>query len=186
MSNSGTTRRAAFDVLQAVHDKDAYSNLVLPAVLDELKVSSRDAGLATEITYGALRRQGSLDAVIDACASRTDTMDSKVRNILRVGAYQLLFMRIPAHAAVDETVTLARDVAGMGVSKFVNAVLRKISASTWEEWLETLSAGKTPVEVLALEYSYPVWVIRSLADAYKCDLDSIREVLAAGNEPALV
>jgi len=124
VSNSGTTRRAAFDVLQAVHDKDAYSNLVLPAVLDELKVSSRDAGLATEITYGALRRQGSLDAVIDACASRTDTMDSKVRNILRVGAYQLLFMRIPAHAAVDETVTLARDVAGMGVSKFVNAVLR--------------------------------------------------------------
>lgn len=64
MSSSGTTRRAAFDVLQAVHDKDAYSNLVLPAVLDELKVSSRDAGLATEITYGALRRQGSLDAVI--------------------------------------------------------------------------------------------------------------------------
>ena len=186
MSNSGTTRRVAFDVLQAVHEKDAYSNLVLPAVLDELKVSSRDAGLATEITYGALRRQGSLDAVIDACASRTDTMDSKVRNILRVGAYQLLFMRIPAHAAVDETVTLARDVAGMGVSKFVNAVLRKISASTWDEWLATLSEGKTPVEVLALEYSYPVWVIRSLADAYKCDLDSIREVLAAGNEPALV
>ena len=186
MKQSGATRRVAFNVLQAVHEKDAYSNLVLPAALDDLGVSARDAGLATEITYGALRRQGSLDAVIDACASRTDSMDSSVRDVLRVGAYQLLFMRIPSHAAVDETVTLAREVAGMGASKFVNAVLRKVSAKNWEEWLAELSEGKSPVEVLALEFSYPVWVIRSLADAYQCDLTSIREVLAAGNEPAPV
>jgi 16S rRNA (cytosine967-C5)-methyltransferase len=186
VKQSGTTRRVAYNVLQAVHEKDAYSNLVLPGALDDLGVSARDAGLATEITYGTLRRQGTLDAVIDACASRTDSMDSSVRDVLRVGAYQLLFMRIPSHAAVDETVTLAREVAGMGASKFVNAVLRKISAKTWDEWLAELSEGKTPVEVLALEYSYPVWVIRSLADAYKCDLTSIREILAAGNEPAPV
>ena len=186
MKQSGATRRVAFNVLQAVHEKDAYSNLVLPAALDDLGVSARDAGLATEITYGALRRQGSLDAVIDACASRTDSMESVVRDVLRVGAYQLLFMRIPSHAAVDETVTLAREVAGMGASKFVNAVLRKVSAKNWEEWLAELSGGKSPVEVLALEFSYPVWVIRSLADAYQCDLTSIREVLAAGNEPAPV
>ena len=186
MKQSGATRRVAFNVLQAVHEKDAYSNLVLPAALDDLGVSARDAGLATEITYGALRRQGSLDAVIDACASRTDSMDSLVRDVLRVGAYQLLFMRIPSHAAVDETVTLAREVAGMGASKFVNAVLRKVSAKNWEEWLAELSEGKSPVEILALEFSYPVWVIRSLADAYQCDLTSIREVLAAGNEPAPV
>ncbi len=186
MKQSGATRRVAYNVLQAVHEKDAYSNLVLPAALDDLGVSARDAGLATEITYGTLRRQGTLDAVIDACASRTDSMDSSVRDVLRVGAYQLLFMRIPSHAAVDETVTLAREVAGMGASKFVNAVLRKISAKTWDEWLAELSEGKTPVEVLALEYSYPVWVIRSLADAYQCDLTSVREILAAGNEPAPV
>ena len=186
MKQSGATRRVAYNVLQAVHEKDAYSNLVLPAALDDLGVSARDAGLATEITYGTLRRQGTLDAVIDACASRTDSMDSSVRDVLRVGAYQLLFMRIPSHAAVDETVTLAREVAGMGASKFVNAVLRKISAKTWDEWLAELSEGRTPVEVLALEYSYPVWVIRSLADAYQCDLTSVREILAAGNEPAPV
>ena len=186
MKQSGATRRVAYNVLQAVHEKDAYSNLVLPAALDDLGVSARDAGLATEITYGTLRRQGTLDAVIDACASRTDSMDSSVRDVLRVGAYQLLFMRIPSHAAVDETVTLAREVAGMGASKFVNAVLRKISAKTWGEWLDELSEGRTPVEVLALEYSYPVWVIRSLADAYQCDLTSVREILAAGNEPAPV
>ena len=186
MKTSGATRRVAYDVLQAVHEKDAYSNLVLPSALDHLKVSARDAGLATEMTYGALRRQGSLDAVIDACASRTDTMDSSVRDVLRVGAYQLLFMRIPSHAAVDETVSLVREVAGMGASKFVNAVLRKVSAQTWEQWLAQLSEGKSAVDVLSLEFSYPAWVIRSLADAYKCDEVSIREVLAAGNEPAPV
>ena len=181
-----SARRAAYDVLQAVYEKDAYSNLVLPAILDELRVSSRDAGLATEITYGALRRQGSLDAVIDACATRTDDMDPAVRNVLRVGAYQLLFMRIPAHAAVDETVNLAREVAGMGASKFVNAVMRKISAKTLDEWFAELVVGRTPIEALALEYSYPVWVIRALADDYKCDGESIKEILAAGNEPAPV
>jgi len=80
-------RQIAFDVLQAVHVDDAYSNLVLPAALDRAKVSGRDAGLATELTYGSIRRQGSLDAVIDACASRTDTMDPEVRDVLRIGAY---------------------------------------------------------------------------------------------------
>jgi len=186
MKSDNSARRVAFDVLQAVHVDDAYSNLILPALLDQRKIDSRDSGLATELTYGTLRRQGSLDAVIDACASRTESMDLAVRDVLRLGAYQILFMRIPAHAAVSETVTLARDVHGVGSSKFVNAVLRKISTRTLSEWFTELSRGLAKDDALALEFSYPVWVIRALSGAYKADDESLSNILEAGNEPAPV
>ena len=181
-----SARDVAYSVLRSVHREDAYSNLILPAAIDQARLSARDAALATELTYGTLRRQGSLDAVINACATRTDDMDEDVRDVLRLGAYQLLFMRIPTHAAVDESVQLTKHHINMSSSKFVNAVLRKISDHTWEEWLATLTSGVAPVDALAIEYSYPVWVIRALAEAYKCDATSIRPILEAGNIPAPV
>ena len=182
---SFAARKVAFEVLQAVHTQDAYSNLVLPAALNKAGIDARDSGFATELTYGSLRRQGSLDAVIKACSDRDD-IDSKVQDVLRIGAYQLLFMRVPDHAAVSETVDLARAVTSVGPTKFVNAVMRKIAAHTWEEWLAKLSEGISPVEKLAIEFSYPVWVIRVLADAYKCDAETIKPILEAGNTPTPV
>ena len=179
---SFAARRVAFDVLQAVHNDDAYSNLVLPAEITKAGLDPRDAGFATELTYGALRRQGSLDAVIKACADRTD-LDSAVLDVLRIGAYQLLFMRVPDHAAVSETVDLARKVTSVGPTKFVNAVMRKIARQDWPTWLAELTEGLPAVEKLAIEFSYPVWVIRVLADAYKCDGETIKPILEAGNTP---
>ena len=182
---SFAARRVAFDVLQAVHNDDAYSNLVLPAEISAAKLDQRDAGFATELTYGSLRRQGSLDAVIKACSDR-DQLDSAVQDVLRIGAYQLLFMRVPDHAAVSETVDLARKVTGSGPTKFVNAVMRKIANQDWDSWLAQLSAGLAPVEKLAIEYSYPTWVIRVLADAYQCDAQTVKPILEAGNTPVPV
>jgi len=182
---SFAARRVAFDVLQAVHNKDAYSNLVLPAEITNAKLDPRDAGFATELTYGALRRQGSLDAVIKACVDRAD-LDSAVHDVLRIGAYQLLFMRVPDHAAVSETVDLARKVTGTGPTKFVNAVMRKISTKDWQTWLAELTEGLAPIDKLAIEFSYPVWVIRALADAYQADGETIKPILTAGNTPVPV
>ncbi|MEY4311827.1 MAG: hypothetical protein RLZZ571_597 [Actinomycetota bacterium] len=179
---SFAARKVAFEVLQAVHNDDAYSNLVLPAAITKAKLDPRDSGFATELTYGTLRRQGSLDAVIKACSER-DEIDGKVQDVLRTGAYQLLFMRVPDHAAVSETVDLARAVTSVGPTKFVNAVMRKIAVKTWEEWLAELTEGLPAVEKLAIEYSYPVWVIRVLAEAYKCDATTISPILEAGNTP---
>ncbi len=177
-------RLIAFDILQAVHNNDAYANLALPSALDAAKLSDRDAGLATEITYGALRRQGSLDAVIDACVDRE--LDTRVRDVCRIGSYQLLFMRIPSHAAVSESVDLARHVAGVGASKFVNAVLRRVSQHDWDKWLEIVTADVDNARRLAITYSYPEWVVRSLADAYDVDAEGVVEILEAGNVPAEV
>ena len=182
---STTTRKVAFDVLTAVHVDDAYANLELPTAITWARLNNRDAAFATELTYGVLRKQGSVDAVISACSDR-ESIDQAVHDIIRLGAYQLLFMRTPSHAALNESVSLAREVVGQSVTGFVNAILRKVSRHTWDEWVELLSKDIQPVDRLALEYSYPVWVIRALADAYQCDATSIVPILQAGNEPAHV
>lgn len=185
MSRADKARLVAFDVIHSVHKDDAYSNLILPSAIDRAGLVGRDAGFATELTYGTLRRQVSLDAVINACAARDD-LDLAVRDVLRLGIYQLLFMRVPSHAAVSATVDVARDVLTFGPAKFVNAVLRKASTHTWEEWLEELTAELPLVEKLSIEYAYPVWVIRALAESYRLTPETVVDVLAAGNEPASV
>src|SRR5256885_1812431 len=84
-------RQAAFDVLRAVREKDAYANLVLPDLLRDRRITGRDAALATELTYGASRAQGLLDAVIESCAERPlSKTDPNVLDALRLGVYQLL------------------------------------------------------------------------------------------------
>ena len=81
-------RRAAFDVLRAVSERDAYANLVLPALLAERGISGRDAAFATELTYGTCRMRGLLDAVISAAAGRpVYQIDAVLLDLLRLGAY---------------------------------------------------------------------------------------------------
>ena len=121
-------RPAAFDVLRAVAERDAYANLLLPSVLRERRLTGRDAALATELAYGTLRGQGTYDAILAVCSDRgLDQIDPPVRQVLRLGAHQLLATRIGAHAAVATSVDLARDVAGQRPAGFVNAVLRKVA-----------------------------------------------------------
>src|SRR5215472_7874095 len=84
-------RLVAFDVLRAVRERDAYANLVLPALLRERGLTGRDAAFATELSYGACRSLGLLDAVIGACAGRSvDEIDGPLLDVLRLGVYQLL------------------------------------------------------------------------------------------------
>ena len=110
-------------MLRAVAD-GAYANLELPSVLRAQRVSGRDAAFATELTYGTLRLQGRYDPIIAIAAGRALTaIDANVLDTLRLGCHQVLGMRVPAHAAVTETVALARQVNGAGAAGFVNACL---------------------------------------------------------------
>src|SRR6478609_7958898 len=118
-------RNVAFDVLQEVATSDAYANLVLPPLLRARGIRGRDAAFATELAYGTLRLRGRYDAIIAQCVDRPlDQVDPNVLDLLRLGAHQLLGMRVAQHAAVSETVGLARARAGAGSAQFVNAVLR--------------------------------------------------------------
>ncbi|MET0999473.1 MAG: transcription antitermination factor NusB, partial [Marmoricola sp.] len=150
-------RLAAYDVLVAVRVDDAYANLVLPQLLREREIGGRDAAFTTELVGGTLRGQGSYDAIIDHVAGRSP--DAAVRDALRLGAHQLLAMRVPDHAAVTSTVELVRARIGHKPAGFTNAVMRKIAGHDLGTWMDTLDA--TP----AVRHSHPEWIVEALARA---------------------
>ncbi|MDM7831193.1 RsmB/NOP family class I SAM-dependent RNA methyltransferase [Cellulomonas edaphi] len=164
-------RTVAFDVLRAVAETDSYANLVLPPLLRERAIRGRDAGFATELAYGALRLRGRYDAIVEQAAGRDlATIDPPVLDLLRLGSHQLLGMRVPPHAAVSETVGLARQRVGAGAAQFVNAVLRAVGRSTLDEWLTLIGDAADPhqddaVARLAAVESHPEWVVRGLREA---------------------
>jgi len=184
-------RLVAFDVLREVDGSDAYANLVLPPMLRERRIHGRDAGFATELTYGTLRLRGRYDAVIEQCSQRALTeIEPAVLDILRLGMHQLLGMRVPPHAAVSQTVALARQRTGAGSGQFVNAVLRRASEHPLDEWLELIGGAADPagtdVEArLAVVESHPGWVVRALRGALQSngrDPAELGALLAADNE----
>jgi 16S rRNA (cytosine967-C5)-methyltransferase len=161
-------RRAAYDVLRAVAKRDAYANLLLPALLAERGLAGRDAALATELTYGTLRGQGGYDAILAVCSDRPlDRIDPPLREVLRLGAHQLLATRIPQHAAVAASVDLAREVTGARRAGFVNAVLRRMAGRDLPAWMEIVAPDRAadPLGHLAVTHSHPHWVIEAFGAA---------------------
>jgi 16S rRNA (cytosine967-C5)-methyltransferase len=181
-------RRAALDALTAVHERDAYANLVLPGLLRSRGLTGADAARATDLTYGTLRGTGTYDRIIEQCSSRPLPMiDLPVRDALRLGVYQLLGDRVPAHAAVSTTVDLARRRSGAGAARFVNAVLRRVADRDLAGWVQAiLGPDPDPREHLALLHMHPRWVVDALADALGSEVDRLPAVLAANNEPPQV
>ncbi|WP_043638614.1 RsmB/NOP family class I SAM-dependent RNA methyltransferase [Nonomuraea candida] len=178
-------RNAAFDVVRAVDERDAYANLLLPRLLRERGIKGRDAALATELAYGTLRGLGTYDAIIETCSDRAP--DPDVRDALRLGAHQLLRMRVPPHAAVGTTVDLVRLRIGAGAAKFVNAVLRKIGSRTIEEWVPIVAPDPAhdPVGHLAVAYGHPRWIVSAFRDALGSS-GEMADLLEADNARPLV
>lgn len=182
-------RIVARDVLRSVRERDAYANLVLPALLRERGLDGRDAAFATELTYGAARAQGLLDAVIaDAAARPVEEIDGALLDVLRLGAYQLLRTRVAPHAAVATSVDLVRSEFGSGRAGFVNAVLRRVGERTEDEWVELLApdAERDTVAHLAFRYAHPVWIARAFSHALGADAAELAEVLAADDARPIV
>lgn len=179
-------RNAAFDIMRAVDERDAYANLLAPRLLRERGLKGRDAALATELAYGTLRGLGTYDAVIELCSDRRP--DPDVLDALRLGAHQLLRMRVPPHAAVGTTVDLVRLRIGAGAAKFVNAVLRKIASRTLDEWIPIVAPD--PADDLsghlAVAHSHPRWIVSAFRDALGGGMEETAELLAADNERPLV
>ncbi len=178
-------RRVAFEVITAVRTSDAYANLLLPVKLERSRLGAQDAALATELTYGTLRRQGYYDAVIELAARRpTGEIDEAILDVLRLGAHQLLSMRVAQHAAVDESVSLAREVGSRSATGFVNGVLRTITRSDPAEWRDrVLAKPRNDDERLSLEHSHPVWIVRAFRRALAAEgrADELEALLEADN-----
>ncbi|WIE53283.1 transcription antitermination factor NusB [Curtobacterium sp. MCBD17_003] len=185
---AGTSaRRVALDVLRAVQADDAYANLLLPVRIRRAGLSARDAGFATELTYGTIRMIGTYDAIIEAASGRqVANIEADVLDVLRLGVHQLVGMRVPSHAAVSQTVDLTRAIGARRASGFVNAVLRKVGGRGADGWDAEITRGLTGDDLLARRWSHPRWVVGALRDALAAERarDELVALLAADNVPA--
>jgi 16S rRNA (cytosine967-C5)-methyltransferase len=178
-------RRAAFDVLRAVSQRDAYANLALPPLLRERGITGRDAAFATELAYGTCRTRGLLDAIIAKAADRPpEKIDAVLLDLLRLGAYQLLRTRVEQHAAVDTTVEQAGIEFDSARAGFVNGVLRTIAGRDEQSWVEELAppAGSDPVGHTAFVHAHPRWVAQAFADALGADAGQLDALLASDDD----
>ena len=116
-----SARAVARDALVRIERDGAYANLVLPSVLGRCGLDERDRGFVTELVYGVTRMRRALDWLVDRFVNRDP--DLATRTVLRLGAYQLVWLGTPAHAAVSATVA----VAPPRTKGLVNAVLRRVS-----------------------------------------------------------
>jgi 16S rRNA (cytosine967-C5)-methyltransferase len=140
-----SSRRIAYDALRRIESQGAYANLVMRSALAASELSDSDRRFATDLVYGTTRMRRACDTLLDRFIAVPP--DEGTRTLLRLGAYQLVYARIPPHAAVSETVALAPQ----RTRGFVNAVLRKLSAAGPMRW---------PSEAARL--SYPDWVAARL------------------------
>ncbi len=191
-------RVVAFDILSDVLGNDAYANLLTPKVVAASGMSARDRAFATDLVYGTLRWMRLLDAIVCAAARRAaDAIDAPCLTVLRLGAYQALFLGVPDHAAVSCTVALAKRRVGAHAGGFVNAVMHRIVGRDRKEW-ESIVVSRIPqsdaVQRLGVRYSHPDWVVRELDNSWKASgyADSATDGMGIGamlerdNEPPAV
>lgn len=174
-------RLLVYDILKEVNRSDGYSNLLLPQALTASNFEQRDKGFATELLYGTLRMQGRHDYIATQVSDRPwSEVDSGVIDVVRLGAHQLFEMRVPSHAAVSATVELARKVLGESKASFVNALLRKMSAQSLDQWLAPVQLISDPVERLSIMYSHPEWIVSAYFDLLR-DFAEVESLLSANN-----
>lgn len=192
LPHTDRVRTLVFQVLLAVEAKDAYANLLLPPRITRAHISGRDAGFATELTYGTLRSQGYYDWIIDECSSRpVAALEKEVLIILRMGLHQLLNMRVATHAAVSESVNLTKQEANEGAAGLVNGVLRQAVRLADSGELDFRLDGLSKSRRLTIEYSHPAWIIAAYRAALSehaklgaqipSDDDSLAALLAENN-----
>ena len=173
-------RQLAFEALIEVEESGAYSNLLLPKLLSKSELPKVDKAFAAELVYGSLRLKARHDLYISKASTRSlEDIDTKVLIVLRLGVHQLKEMRVPSHAAINETVELAKRVAGKSTGGFVNALLRKIDDFSMED----LVLPSDMQARLAAEYSHPEWIVSSYFDSLKNQVE-VERLLRANNLPA--
>ena len=176
------SRELAINVLYKVEFGEGYSNVELDKELNKSELSALDKALASEIVYGVLTWKITLDEIIKKYSSiRLKKISPWILNILRTGIYQIVFLdKIPESAAVNESVNLAKKYGHEVSSKFVNAILRKISKDEMDKLLEYLAAKPlTEEELISIVTSHPVWLVEELLKQY--DKKFVTELLNANN-----
>src|ERR671914_2585984 len=148
------------------------------------RLDARDRRWTRELVYGMLRRRSWLDAILaDRVRGGRARLDADLTDLLRLGAYQLLFMgSVPAYAAIAQTVELAKRRHGLGASKLANAVLRRVDR---ERASLAVARPSDAIEALALEYSHPAWLVARWVARWGAD-EAAHLLIANNREAPLV
>ncbi len=189
-SSAPSSRKVALEALVRIDENGAYANLVLPGILSRTRLAERDRALVTELVYGTTRMRRACDELIEPYVLRP--LDPPTRAALRLGVFQLVFLGVPAHAAVSETV----EAAPAKVRGLINAVLRRVSTSaphwagdgarlSYPDWLVARLQADLGAEtaLLALETMNRPPPVHARQDGYVQDLASqwVAECLEAGD-----
>ncbi|MDT7779644.1 MAG: rRNA (cytosine967-C5)-methyltransferase [Acidobacteriota bacterium] len=174
-----TARRSAFEILRRVEEEGAFAAPLLANLSNEL--SAEDRALCYELVLGVLRRQLWLDRTLERFAGRkSEKLDAPVRRALRMGLFQLRFLtRVPAHAAVNESVNLAHTSGVRSAAAFINAVLRR---ATREPEFDPAEGIADPLEKIAVKTSHPRWIIERWAAAF--GVEEAEAFASANNQSA--
>jgi 16S rRNA (cytosine967-C5)-methyltransferase len=184
LARSSPARTAAFEILLRVEREESYAAELLHSA-PLAKLSSRDHGLATELVMGVLRWQSLLDQRLAAASSqKLERLDGEVLAALRLGAYQLQFLsRVPARAAIFESVELVKAARKRSAASFVNAVLRKIAGTIVDTIAHTSAddifaeIDKSPDSItLARNAAHPAWLVERWVERY--GLQTARQICA--------
>jgi 16S rRNA (cytosine967-C5)-methyltransferase len=173
-------RRAAFDILLRIEKEKSFADILIDHELSKEIIKGADRGLLTELVYGVLRRQGTLDHIIGQFSKqRPEKLELFVLLLLRLGVYQSFFLdRVPVSAAVNETVNLAKELAPRAAG-FINAILR--SADRGRDSISYPDREKSPVDYLAVRYSHPAWLAAQWCE--QLGVDAAESLAAAMAEP---
>jgi len=184
--DANVSREVAFDLLNRVQSDDAYANLLLPTLISRAKLDSRDAAFVQELAFGTIRNWLLYEKIIEAASSRKiDDIEPDAQILMVLGVHQLLEMRVPTHAAINESVNLAKAKASKGSVGFVNAVLRKIALKDKDDWIDSVTKGLSELDSLSIQYSHPIWIVQAFKAALASrGIDGKLEDLLASNNLA--
>jgi 16S rRNA (cytosine967-C5)-methyltransferase len=178
-------RETALSILVKIDSSQGHINILLNNILERNKVSTRDAAFINEITYGVVRNKNKLDwAISQFCIRNLDETPIWIKNILRMGAYQLLFLdKVPDYAICNESVQLAKKYGNSGISKFVNSILRNIIRNGKNiQWPDK---DQKPALYISIIYSHPYWIVERWLKRF--GLENTINICKANNKiPTLV
>ncbi|WP_017186423.1 16S rRNA (cytosine(967)-C(5))-methyltransferase RsmB [Alkalibacillus haloalkaliphilus] len=166
MAKQQTVREVALNLLQRVSQSGGFSHILINQAISKHEVKQEDKGLFTEIVYGTLQRQLTLDFYLTPFVGNKK-MDHWVRTLLRMSVYQMVYLeRVPDHAVINEAVTIAKKKGHKGISGFVNGVLRNIQ----RKGVPSFDTIEDKVERVSIETSHPYWLVSRWVDQYGFDV----------------